>query len=60
VLLIRMGESGPETGLASRLKPPEGWSFETRTLTSPLTVDATPVQTHVLQDELTNSYSLEF
>lgn len=47
-------------GLASRLSPPPGWRYETRTLTEPLIVDTTTRQAHVLQDELTNSYSLEF
>jgi len=47
-------------GLGSRLTPPPGWRYETRTLTSPLTVDTTTRDAHVLQDELTNSYSLEF
>lgn len=47
-------------GLASRLTLPEGWSYHTRTLTSPLVVDTTEREAHVLQDELTNSYTLEF
>ena len=47
-------------GLASRLTLPEGWSYQTRTLTSPLVVDTTDREAHVLQDELTNSYTLEF
>ncbi|MCB0934252.1 MAG: hypothetical protein KDB71_20520 [Mycobacterium sp.] len=47
-------------GLASRLHLPDGWRYETRTLTSPLTVDTTARDAHVLQDELTNSYSLQF
>lgn len=47
-------------GLASRLNLPEGWRYETRTLTSPLVVDTTGRVAHVLQDELTNSYSLQF
>lgn len=47
-------------GLASRLTLPEGWSYQTRTLTSPLVVDTTEREAHVLQDELTNSYTLEF
>ena len=44
--------------LAARLNLPEGWSYETRTLTSPLVVDTTERKAHVLQDELTNSYTL--
>ena len=47
-------------GLASRLNPPPGWRYEARTLTEPLTVDTTQRQAHVTQDELTNSYSLQF
>ena len=47
------------TGLASRLNPPQGWRYETRTLTEPLTVDTTETVAHVLQDELTNSYTLQ-
>ncbi len=47
-------------GLASRLTLPPGWRYETRTLTTPLTVDTTTREAHVLQDELTNSYSLQF
>jgi hypothetical protein len=46
-------------GLASRLDPPQGWRYETRTLTEPLTVDTTNTVAHVLQDELTNSYTLQ-
>jgi len=46
-------------GLASRLNPPSGWRYETRTLTEPLTVDTTATVAHVMQDELTNSYSLQ-
>lgn len=46
--------------LGSRLKLPAGWRYETRTLTSPLTVDTTTREAHVTQDELTNSYSLQF
>ena len=46
-------------GLASRLELPEGWSFETRTLTTPLRVDTTAQDAQVTQDNLANSYSLE-
>ena len=46
-------------GLATRLIPPPGWRYETRTLAEPLTVDTTATVAHVLQDELTNSYSLQ-
>lgn len=45
-------------GLAARLNLPDGWSYETRTLTEPLVVDTTETVAHVLQDDLTNSYSL--
>lgn len=46
--------------LASRLTLPEGWRYETRTLTEPLSVDTTTRDAHVTQDDLANSYSLEF
>ena len=46
-------------GLASRLNPPPGWRYETRTLTTPLVVDTTDSVAAVMQDELTNTYSLE-
>jgi hypothetical protein len=46
--------------LASRLTLPEGWRYETRTLTEPLSVDTTIRDAHVTQDDLANSYSLEF
>ncbi|MBU3706231.1 MAG: hypothetical protein FGM50_06045 [Mycobacterium sp.] len=45
-------------GLASRLTLPAGWHFETRTLTEPLVLDTTERPANVLQDDLTNSYSL--
>jgi hypothetical protein len=47
-------------GLASRLQLPEGWSYQTRTLSSPLRVDTTTREAHVTQDNLANSYSLQF
>ena len=47
-------------GLGARLTLPQGWRYETRTLTSPLTIDTTDREAHVLQDDLANSYSLEF
>ena len=47
----------PELG--SRIRPPEGWRYETRTLTAPLVVDTTNTLASVLQDDLTNTYSLE-
>ncbi|MGB3352726.1 MAG: hypothetical protein WBB00_08125 [Mycobacterium sp.] len=44
--------------LATRLKLPEGWSYRTRVLEEPLRIDTTDQAAHVLQDDLTNSYSL--
>ena len=46
-------------GLASRLKLPEGWTYQTRVLDETLRVDTTTRPAHVTQDDLTNSYSLE-
>ena len=46
-------------GLAARLRLPSGWSYRSRTLTSPLRVDTTTEDAHVTQDDLANSYSLE-
>ncbi len=45
-------------GLASRLKLPAGWSYESRTLASPLQVDTRGQDAQVTQDNLANSYSL--
>ena len=47
-------------GLASRLHLPAGWSYQTHTLSDPLRVDTTERDAHVTQDDLTNSYSLQF
>lgn len=47
-------------GLASRLHLRKGWSYQTRTLSSPLRVDTTMRDAHVTQDDLANSYSLQF
>ena len=47
-------------GLASRLHLPVGWSYQTRTLSRPLRIDTTTRDAHVTQDDLTNSYSLQF
>jgi hypothetical protein len=47
-------------GLASRLTLPAGWSYQSRTLTEPLRVDTTDRDAHVIQDDLANSYSLQF
>ncbi|SPM42259.1 hypothetical protein BN1232_03369, partial [Mycobacterium numidiamassiliense] len=47
-------------GLAGRLDVPEGWTYAPRVLTETLRVDTTTRPAQVLQDNLTNSYSLEF
>ena len=44
--------------LGERLNLPDGWNYQTRTLTSPLRIDTTTHAAQVLQDDLTNSYSL--
>jgi hypothetical protein len=44
--------------LGERLDLPGGWTYQTRTLTSPLRIDTTTHAAQVLQDDLTNSYSL--
>ncbi|MCV7344034.1 hypothetical protein [Mycolicibacterium rhodesiae] len=46
--------------LAARLDLPEGWGYETRTLTERLSVDTTTRDAHVTQDNFGNTYSLEF
>jgi hypothetical protein len=46
-------------GLASRLELPNGWSYQPRVLTDELRVDTRTQAAEVLQDNLTNSYSLE-
>ena len=46
-------------GLAGRLDLPEGWTYQPRVLTSELRVDTRSQAAQVLQDNLTNSYSLE-
>jgi hypothetical protein len=46
-------------GLAGRLDLPAGWSYHPRVLTSELRVDTRTEAAQVLQDSLTNSYSLE-
>lgn len=51
---------GDLPGLGTRLNLPEGWRYETRTLTSPLVIDTSGRDAHVIQDDLTNSYSLQF
>jgi hypothetical protein len=47
-------------GLAGRLSLPDGWTYQPRVLTETLRVDTTARPAKVLQDSLTNSYSLEF
>jgi hypothetical protein len=46
-------------GLAGRLDLPAGWNYQPRVLTSELRVDTRSQAAQVLQDNLTNSYSLE-
>jgi len=46
-------------GLASRLDLPDGWTYQPRVLTDTLRVDTRTEPAHVLQDNLTNSYSRE-
>jgi hypothetical protein len=46
-------------GLAGRLDLPDGWTYQPRVLTSELRVDTRTQAAQVLQDNLTNSYSLE-
>ncbi|MGA7131365.1 MAG: hypothetical protein WBZ15_03255 [Mycobacterium sp.] len=45
-------------GLGERLDLPKGWTYQSRKLTSPLRIDTTTHAAQVLQDDLTNSYSL--
>jgi hypothetical protein len=45
-------------GLGERLNLPGGWTYQTRVLDSPLTIDTTNTAAQVLQDDLKNSYSL--
>ncbi len=44
--------------LDERLKLPDGWSYQPRVLDSELRIDTTSRAAQVLQDDLTNSYSL--
>ncbi|ORW16227.1 hypothetical protein AWC18_19040 [Mycolicibacter nonchromogenicus] len=46
-------------GLADRLTLPAGWSYQARVLAGALRVDTTTEVARVLQDDLTNSYSLQ-
>jgi hypothetical protein len=45
-------------GLGERLDLPAGWTYQARTLTSPLSIDTTTHAAQILRDDLTNSYSL--
>jgi hypothetical protein len=45
-------------GLGDRLQLPDGWTYTSRKLTSPLIIDTTTHAAQVLQDDLRNSYSL--
>jgi hypothetical protein len=45
-------------GLGERLKLPAGWSYRPRMLSEALRIDTTVSAAYVLQDDLTNSYSL--
>lgn len=49
---------GDLPGLAGRLELPAGWTYQPRVLTSELRVDTRTQAAQVLQDNLTNSYSL--
>lgn len=44
--------------LGERLKLPDGWTYQSRVLDGPLRIDTTTHAAQVLQDDLTNSYSL--
>jgi hypothetical protein len=44
--------------LGDRLKLPTGWTYHSRVLAETLRIDTTTQAAHVLQDDLTNSYSL--
>jgi hypothetical protein len=44
--------------LGERLNLPEGWTYQARTLEAPLRIDTASRAAMVLQDDLTNSYSL--
>ncbi|MCV7150947.1 hypothetical protein [Mycolicibacterium pyrenivorans] len=45
-------------GLATRLDLPQGWSYRMRVLDDDLRIDTSSQAAQVLQDDLTNSYSL--
>jgi hypothetical protein len=44
--------------LGERLELPDGWTYHSRVLDSPLRIDTTTHAAQVLQDDLKNSYSL--
>ncbi len=44
--------------LGERLNLPDGWTFQSRVLDSPLRIDTTTHAAQVMQDDLKNSYSL--
>ena len=44
-------------GLGSRLALPAGWSYRSRVLEAPLSIDTRAAKARVIQDELGNSYS---
>jgi hypothetical protein len=44
--------------LGDRLNLPTGWTYHSRVLAETLRIDTTTQAAHVLQDDLTNSYSL--
>jgi hypothetical protein len=44
--------------LGERLNLPDGWTYQSRVLDSPLRIDTTTHAAQVLQDDLANSYSL--
>ena len=46
-------------GLADRLRLPPGWTYQARVLDIALRVDTTTEVARALQDDLTNSYSLQ-
>ena len=45
-------------GLASRITPPKGWTYRSRTLDGELRVEGESIEATVIQDDLGNSYSL--
>lgn len=49
---------GDLPGLATRLALPQGWSYRMRVLDDGLRIDTSSQAAQVLQDDLTNSYSL--